>query len=221
MNLIGILFIIFKICHYPLLIKMNYKISIILVLFLFFYALIYFAFKKPLYRASFLFRERQSKFFSKLYAQLQYIKSVKRHSFENLRKSALKYQRVNYLFSGADGFVSTIAQIVLYMFGGIQILKGEFTIGMFTIFSSYFNMMINSSRFFFNLGSSYQETLVSYNRLTDIINEQEESTGAKRIESVDTIKIESLDFSYLDKRIINDFNLKFEKGSIYTAKVPR
>lgn len=41
--------------------------------------------------------------------------------------------------------------------------------GMFTIFSSYFNMILDSSGYFFSLGAGYQYVLSSYNRINNIL----------------------------------------------------
>ena len=210
-----------------ILLNMNFSIAIIIIIFNTIYILLYIAFKKPLYKIGFLFKENQSKFFSSLYEQFQYIKLIKINSiqpeinkrldksFKNLKQSAIKSQKITYLFSSLDSFVGTIAQIALFVIGGIQILKGNFTVGMFTIFSSYFGMMISSSRYFFNLGASYQNTLICYNRLVDIYNQEQESVGTEIIRDIETIKLENLSFSYADKKIINDLNISFEKGKMY------
>lgn len=219
-------FIMFVI-PFAILITMNFFISIFLIIFIFIYIGLYFAFKKPLYKTSFLFREVQSKFFSSLFEQLQYIKLIKINSiqpiinerleknFKTLIKSTVRYQKINYFFSGLDNFVMIVAQIVLFIVGGIQILNGNFTIGMFTIFSNYFNMMIASSRYFFNLSASYQKVSVAFNRLTEIFNEVQETNGTQLINDVHSIKFEDVTFLYNDKVILKNFNTSFEKGNIY------
>lgn len=68
-----------------------------------------------------------------------------------------------------DSVVSTFAQITLFVVGGIQVIDGKFTMGMFTIFSSYFNMILDSSGYFFSLGAGYQYVLSSYNRINNIL----------------------------------------------------
>ena len=213
-----------------LLLRMNLLIAVLLICFLFAYVISYFAFRKPLYDVRLAFTEAQSKFFSRLYEQLKYIKQIKLNSiqpemgkradegFESYRNSTIRNQRVNYFYTGMDGFVSTIAQIVLFVVGGIQVLRGNFTIGMFTIFTSYFNMMLGSSRYFFGLGANYQNALVSYNRITEFLTRVPETCGAKSINDIDKIQMEGVHFSYdidSNEKVLSNLYAKFEKGTIY------
>ena len=114
---------------------------------------------------------------------LQNIKLIKLHvtfkeenerlqsSFKNMFKSLLSYTKVSYLFGSSNSMVTTIARVIIFFVGGKEIVNGNLTIGNFTIISSYFTMMINSVGFL-NFGKSYQDTLVSYDRLKQILNEQ-------------------------------------------------
>ena len=113
---------------------MNRFIAVLMMGFLVVYAISYLAFKKPLYTAGLAFRETQAGFFSKLFEQLKYIKLIKINSiqqemnkraddsFVGFNSAAVRNQKINYLYSGLDGFISTIAQIVLFVVGGLQIL---------------------------------------------------------------------------------------------------
>lgn len=67
-----------------------------------------------------------------------------------------------------------------------------------------------------NLGKSYQDALISYDRLEQILNEQKEMNGKIQINTIDSIELNNVSFSYDSyKNIINKFNYKFEKGKIY------
>ena len=79
-----------------------------------------------------------------------------------------------------------MTQIVLFIVGGIQILRGNFTIGMFTIFLSYFNMMMTSMRYFFTLGANYQQTLVAYDRVLEILDKIIAGNGT--LEDIDKLE---------------------------------
>jgi len=124
-------------------------------------------------------------------------------------------QKVNYLYSGLDGFVSTVAQIVLFVAGGLQVLNGNFTIGMFTIFSSYFGMMLGASRYFFSIGAAYQNTLAAYDRITEIFAQPVETNGTMVIDDISRIELHNVGFSYGDKNVVRGFNATFEKGKLY------
>ena len=75
-------------------------------------------------------------------------------------------------------------------------IRGEFTIGLFTVFSNYFHVMLSSCRYFFELAASYQGASVSYERIKEILNYKSETNGDIRLNSIDTIECKSLRFSY-------------------------
>ena len=216
-----------------ILLTMNRLTAMFMVGFIAVYFALYFAFKKPLYNASLAFREAQAKFFSKLLEQLKYIRLIKINSIQQeinqradtsfIRQldTAVASQKINYLYSSLDGIISTVAQIALFVVGGIQILYGNFTIGMFTIFTSYFHMMLSSSRYFFGLGAFYQNTLVSYDRIKEILNQHPESQGTMVIGGIEKINLKDVSFSYKglagESKVLNRFNAEFVKGNIYAV----
>jgi len=177
-----------------------------------------------------MFKESQSKFFTSLHQQLKKMKFTKLHSAEqvlhdklksdfcSLRLGVIEFQKINCLFNSLDNIVLTLSQISFYLLGGLQILAGELTIGMYTIFTTYFSMMINSIRYFFNIGKSYQEALVSYDRIINILNQKTETNGSVQIDKIDKIDIQNLSFSYGEKEIIKNLNMTFTKGKIYGIK---
>jgi len=209
---------------------MNWFIAVLLLSFLLAYAILYAVFRKTLYNAGFAFKEAQSRFFAGLFDQLKYIKLIKLNAiqtevnkradanFVDLRDNATHNQKVSYMYSSLDGFITTLAQITLFVGGGIQVLNGSFTIGMFTIFSSYFNMMLGASRYFFNMGANYQKVLVAYDRISEIISRNIESCGNMVLNSINSIELDNISFSYnqdTTKRNINNFSARFEKGKMY------
>lgn len=211
-----------------ILLGVNASVAVLLMAFLLIYTLLYLLFKKPLYKASAAFKEAQSKFFSKLFDQLKYVKLIKLNaiqpqmnqkldsSFYHLQGATLHNQKINYLYSGLDGFVTTLAQIALFVVGGLQILAGNFTIGMFTIFSSYFNMMIGAIRYFFSVGAAYQATLVASDRLLSSLSLPREANGSTRLRDVDSIQLEDVSFSYrTGKEVVKNYSRIFNKGKVY------
>lgn len=210
-----------------LLINMNKPIALILFGLILIYFLSYWLFKKPLFRASYDIKETQSEYFGKLYEQISNIPFLKINAiskifikrlelaFDKLLHSALRYQKISYMFSGLDSLIMVAAQVTLFLIGGAAVIDGTLSIGGFTIISSYFNMMLGAVRYFFNLGKSVQENMVAYNRLIEIQRMQPESNGDKSLEKIDTIETLHLSFAYSENKVVCDFNLKFEKGQIY------
>ena len=199
-------------------------------------AVVYFTFyalyKKVLYKASHTFQESQSSFFSKLNEQLFNIRFIKLHSlfshfigrldnsFGGLLRDALTYQRARYIFGGLDKIVMIVAQMILLLFGGREIIAGRLTIGRFIIISSYFNMMLGSIRYFFGLGQTVQQNMVSYNRLQEFAAVAPEPNGASQLDGAQTIELANVSFTYGENAVLKNISQKFSKGHIYVLLGP-
>lgn len=210
-----------------LLIKINYKIAIIMFVLVVLYIIMYSIFKKSLYQKSYEVKEAQSSFFSRLNEQLLNVKFIKIHSikdiftkrldnaFTELIKKLVSSQKLSYLYTCCDSIIGLIAQLCIFLIGGFAIINGEMTIGFYVIMANYFSMMMGSSRYFFNLGKTYQDNLVSYNRITEILSIQQQIHGNYEIENIDCIKVENLTFNYSEKNIFKNYCVEFKKGKIY------
>jgi len=219
--------IVIIIAPFVILLTMNRFVAMLLLLFFVVYAALYFIFKKSLYNAGYSLMEAQNKFFSRLLERLRYVKLIKINSinpqmnqrtdesFTTTKNAAIHNQKVSYLYSGLDGFVSTIAQIVLFVVGGLQILAGNFTIGMFTIFTSYFNMILGAGRYFFGLGAYYQQTLVAHDRICEILAHNPEQWGNMQLDDINKIELRNVAFSYNGEKTALQYTAAFEKGNIY------
>lgn len=185
-----------------------------------------------LFKASHAFQESQSRFFAKLNEQLFNVRFIKLHSLFNhfisrlndtffgLLKNALRYQHTSYVFNGLDQLVVMVAQMILLLIGGREIIAGRLTIGRFVIISAYFNMMLDAIRYFFSLGQSIQSNLVSYSRLQELAKINPEGNGAQKLSSINSIEIKNLSFAYDSNVVFKNMDLKFEKGCIYAILGP-
>ena len=198
------------------------------VIYFVFYALC----KQMLYRVNLEYQESRSTFFSKLNEQLFNIRFVKLHglfshfinrlntSFGGLLTSALKHQRASYIFSGLDRLVYIVAQMILLLIGGREIIAGRLTIGRFIIISSYYSMMLGAIRYFFNMGQTIQNNMVSYNRLRELEAAVPEPNGEARLDAIHSVELKDISFSYGDKPVLEGINLRFTKGRIYVLLGP-
>lgn len=191
------------------------------------YILIYTLFKKPLYTNSFKVKNNQSKYFSRLYEQLSLARLAKIQGicdffnnrvvkpYDEFLQSVLKLQKIQYIFSGLDGLISALAQIVLFIVGGLSILHNELTIGQFTVISTYFTMILNSIRYFFSLGKTIQDAKVSCDRINQLFAKQLIFDGSTILRHIHSIKIKDLSFSFENNTIFNNFSYYFSRGKIY------
>lgn len=202
-------------------------IALITVILLSAYILFYCLLRKPLYERGRLNREDQAVYFSKMYEQLHYTKFVKAHSlksfflerlhysFNKFRNSFMKHQRVSVLFRSLDGIILAISQLALYAIGGYQVMRRVMTIGSFTLISNFFSKLVNAASFFFSIGSSYQNALISYNRILEILLWEEEREGDEIPQAINSITMSGVGLNYGDNQVLNGKNLEFLKGNLY------
>lgn len=207
--------------------KVNYRVGIYLSILIPLDILLYFRFKKPLYITGYEFKEEQNNFFAKMNDQLYNIKLIKINSwftlldnelikqFKILFMSAMKYAKLSFLFSNIDLTISKISTLILFSYGGIEVLNKRLTIGNFTIINAYFAILLSSTTYLLNLGKSYQNALISYNRINEILYTEIECNGNRNIDNIISIELQNVNFSYENKQIINNLSYKFEIGNIY------
>lgn len=210
-----------------LLFKINLKIGSIGLVLIITYLVLYNSLKKRVYERNYKMKEEQSVFFAKLQEQISNIKFIKIHnvndlfisklniSFKNLYNEAFKKQTILAYFTSIETILSFTFQAILFFIGGMEIINKKLDIGYFVMISSYFNVIIDSSKYFIGLGKDYQDKLVSYHRLNELINIKEQYNGNININNINNIKVSNLKFSYNNKIIIYDFNYEFKKNNIY------
>ena len=210
-----------------ILLSFNRLVTVLILALICVYVLCYYVFKRMIYAINLELKEGQSEFFSKAYMQLSNIRFVKNHvlsevfikkldeSFNRLMRIVIKNQKVGYVYSGLDNIIMLIAQLAVFIVGGIQVINGVLTVGQFTIIAGYFRMMMNGVRFFFGLAKNIQEHMVSFNRLDELLQLPRDNVGTEKIESINMIKISNLAFGFPENTIFNCFNYTFEENKIY------
>lgn len=210
-----------------ILVKSNYKIALLLMVLISIYALTYKYLRKPLFRRSMEHREAQNHFFASLNEQLFNVGFIKSHSsnqifenrlnnsFKTLLTKVLSYQKMSYIFTGFDNITSTMAQVLIYILGGIEVFKGNLTIGLFTVLINYFNMLMGAARYFFNLGKTYQDSLVSHERIVELLNKEEQPDGSEMVDNINNIELKNINFKYDGNYVVENLSLEFQKGFIY------
>lgn len=202
-------------------------IVFVLICLIVIYFFSYMLMSKKVYSANYEYKEIQALFFSRLHEQLKNIEFLKlqalmssfhlrlESALDQLYAAASRNQIVMFLFSSLDKLLKLSSNIIIFVIGGNAVIKGTMTIGHFTIITSYCALMLNSIRYFFNLGKNTQTTLVSYNRLKEILDKPAESNGKVVIHEINTIRIQGLSFSYDKEPILQDVSLELNRGKVY------
>lgn len=214
-----------------ILIKINLKIASVLVILIPIYLALYFFFNKRLYKLNYNYKESQNLYFGEINSQLENIKFIKLNSlFSILNKNLknkfniafndiVKLTKANNMFSNSGMLITVFANILILLLGVQQIMNGELSIGQFTIIGTYFNTIINGIEYCLSFLENYQNTLVSYNRLEELLTLESEANGSKIIRNIENILIENLSFKYPDgKNVVSNLNYELKKGFIYRIK---
>lgn len=214
------------IVSFVMIIRIDFRLAIILGVLSIAYYIMYVIFKKKIFKGMNHYREKSAAFFGRYYESMESIGFIKNHSvkdiymerldqsFSGLFKSLLSYQKVQFSMSACDGVLSTAANLVIYLLGGLAILQGNVTIGLFTIVLSLFGNLVSSVKFFLSYGKSYQEAMVSLRRIEELMKIPQATNGYEKLYTAETISLNNVSFGY-DKPILNDFSYTFKKGNIY------
>lgn len=203
-----------------------YQISFMLILMLPVYLALYKIFKGPMYEYQLQFKENSNIYHSCVniqFSKIQYIKlnvlfdyvdGLINSAFSNAYKSLIKYFNISYIFSNLEMFLIEIANIIILFYGGVLVYKKEITIGSFVIINSYCTMIIEAVKYFIEFGLTYQQTMVSFNRLEELKNVKAESNGASIINHVSCIKGNNLCIEVAQNKILNNINAFFHENQI-------
>ena len=140
-------------------------------------------------------------------------------SFDALYDKLIINVKINYLFNNLNMIITLIINIVIIAYSGYKIISGNMSIGAFTMLNSYFSNLVVAATYYMGVGSTYQQTLASVQRLEEVKNIREENNGKIRIKSIDSIALSNVTFSYCAKEVLfKDITLELRKGLIYCVR---
>lgn len=207
----------------------------LLVFFLPVYFLLYQTIKKPLYKKGYRAKDSTDQFTKTLTEQVILIKSIKiyslfeesishlREQFNNMFNDVMNYTKISYVFFSLDNIITILFQVTVFMIFAKQVYLNKISIGKFTMINTYFNFIISSIKYFMSLGKSYQDVQVSKKRLEEIISQHKEHNGEQILNSIETISVENITFSYeTDQKdkilVLDNLNLFLKANYIYLIK---
>lgn len=221
-NMISLLFSI------SFLFRISELIFFVFFIVLILYILLYKTLKRRLLLLKKLVLERQSEYFSKLQEMLTYVKFTKIYNYtdflikpltkknDELKKKLLENQKYTYILTVSEQIIVMIFQICLYIIGGVQVINGKLSVGMFTIMSTYLGNVITSFKYFSTLYQQYLSAYVSYQRIIEFENLKDDNCGNMNIEDVEEIFLDNFSYTYnTQNKIIDNINYKFKVNEVY------
>lgn len=210
-----------------ILIDLDRRLSIVMGIVIIIYIFYYLIFKEKIYVYNQKFKKSQSAFFTKIYEQFNSIKFIKIHSvedffkarlsdeFDKLYKTTIKRQNFIQVFELGNEAIYFAMKIILLFICGREIINKTLTVGQFTIFSTYFSVILSSVKYFMNFGKIMQESRVSLDRIQKLLDYPTIKNGNYKLNKIQKIQINNLFFSYGEKGVFNGQSFLFEKGKIY------
>lgn len=209
--------------------SMNFKIALIVISLIPVYICAYIFLKKKIYNLSEANKEESAKYYKTRNELLEMGLEIKinalydaseknlRGAFDNFLRKFIKYNKTVYWFNSIDSLISTIIQMGVLIIGGFEVIDGNMLLGDYVIINTYCNTLFQNIKFMFTVGQEYQDTLNSYNRISELFSMEEENiTGiGERIERINEISLKNISFKYDEDIIFSDFSLSLKKGDIY------
>lgn len=180
-----------------------------------------------------LFYEAQAKYQGLLHDRISNMELVRLYSNENYESKRilcefnkflfedLKLQLTNSISSMFNSTISNLQQILLLVFGGLEIINGNLTVGQYFSFIYYLKILMSPIRSISNFTKGLQSAKISASRIVNILNQSSEDInreGIKPIKLKGHIKFENVFFGYFDefseKReyVLNDLSFEIFPG---------
>jgi len=171
-----------------LMFRINLHIGLISLIICPLYFLLYSFFKKPIFERSLDLRENSAGFFKNYTTQLKTSgdKTVVKNSFMTYLGKYKSYTFVNVMLSSSQGMVVSSMQVLIFIIGGVGVLRGSTTIGLLSVTTMYFNQILGIVTYYMNLAKRYQITKASVHRIDEVLaitNRKEVEQHEKNINS--------------------------------------
>jgi len=145
------------------------------------------------------------------YEAIKFLKNMKDEF-----KFSKKQFNFDYAISLASGFFAAMGPLVVVWYGGHEVIHGNLSIGQLVAFSSLLGFLYNPTKAMLNIHITFQKSLVSLNRIYEILNMPTEKklrhSELKRFSpKTFLVELKDVSFSYNGSvHILNNINLKIE-----------
>lgn len=141
---------------------------------------------------------------------------------QTVMKSGIKQSKQFMIFMENISLVNNLATLMILLFSGILILKGNLTVGIYAAFATYMSKVFGGTMSFANLGMTLKPVCVSIKRIQEFLDLTDENDSRTELinGSIETINIKDLSFKYenSEENILNNLNFIINKGDIVFLK---
>ena len=134
---------------------------------------------------------------------------------EDLKRSDIKQNIISTFSSEIMSLLGIIGGFIVLWFGGINIIKGNFTIGGYIAFTGYLAKLYGPTQNIAMMGLSLQPAITALNRVTEFFKFTREEVDSRKKTEISGIKenieFKKVTFSYGSKNALEDIGFKINK----------
>ncbi len=135
---------------------------------------------------------------------------------DDLVKKSIKQSKSILVFIENITIANNMGTLIILLIAAILIIKGQFTIGLYTSFSLYIGRVFGESQGLATVGTTIKPACLSIERLYELLDMKGENEGKTEIleSNIDSIKVQNVSFRYNSntKNVINSLNFEISKG---------
>lgn len=131
----------------------------------------------------------------------------------DLAKTNIKASLITGFISPISTLINYAIYIIILLLGSKHVLEGKLKFGEIQTLIQYTKQLGTPINSFSSLLSQAQTSLLASKRIFEILDEKEETHNGKRtLNTIETIELKNVEFSYSETPIIKNINLRINKG---------
>jgi len=151
-------------------------------------------------------------FYANKYDSIRFVKHLKKSILSSIKRT--KLIAVSY---ACIGIIGGLGPVLVIWYGIYEIINGNLLLGELIAFNSFLAYLLGPTNQLIKVNVNIQQSLVAWDRIYEYLNiNSEHSSFQKRdsyVELKGEITLESVSFSYDDKKIIEDLNINIPAKS--------
>lgn len=138
-----------------------------------------------------------------------------KEKLNELIKVSIKQSKSMVVFMENTQLISNFGSLLILFIAGLLILKGQFTIGLYTSFSLYIDRVFSSAQGIATIGTTIKPSCLSIERIYELLDMKDENTGRNKVlnQEINSIKLKEVSFKYDEnKTVLKSLNFEMKKG---------
>jgi len=134
---------------------------------------------------------------------------------QDLAKTSLKASLITGFITPISSLINYSVYLIVIILGAKYVLEKKLLLGDIQSLIQYTKQLSNPINSFSSLLASIQTSLIASKRVFEILDEKEdEHNGHKILNEIESIEFKNVSFSYTDSPLIENLNLKINKGEV-------